>query len=177
MNALVHPSADVASKAIGRGTRIWQFLVVLAGARIGEDCSVCSRGFIENDVVLGDRVTIKSGVQLWGSLRVDDDVFIGSNTTFTSDRFPRSEQCPSTYAVTTAKSEASPRRGAAIMIGRGAAAATCAIVTQSVLDNGLAGSAPRGVAPHRVHSARSKVHRKSRNRVGCVCKQESDLRL
>ena len=48
--------------------------------------------FIENDVVLGDRVTVKSGVQLWDGLRVADDVFIGPNATFSNDKFPRSKQ-------------------------------------------------------------------------------------
>jgi carbonic anhydrase/acetyltransferase-like protein (isoleucine patch superfamily)/dTDP-4-dehydrorhamnose 3,5-epimerase-like enzyme len=48
--------------------------------------------FIENDVVLGDRVTVKSGVQLWDGLHVSDDVFIGPNATFSNDKYPRSKQ-------------------------------------------------------------------------------------
>ena len=76
--------------SVGAGTRIWQFVVVLPNAQIGRDCNICSHCFIENDVRIGDRVTIKNGVQLWDGLRVEDDVFIGPNATFTNDRFPRS---------------------------------------------------------------------------------------
>lgn len=87
---MIHASSDVQSSRIGEGTRIWQFCVVLPGAVIGRDCNICSHCFVENDVVIGDRVTVKSGVQLWDGLRVGDDVFIGPNVTFTNDRYPRS---------------------------------------------------------------------------------------
>ena len=66
----IHPLADVQSKQIGRGTRIWQFAVVLRGAQIGEDCNICAQTFIENDVVIGNHVTVKCGVQLWDGVRV-----------------------------------------------------------------------------------------------------------
>ena len=82
-----HPLADVHSSNIGADTRIWQFVVVLAGAEIGQDCNICSHCFVENDVVIGDRVTVKSGVQLWDGLRVGHDVFIGPNATFAKDFF------------------------------------------------------------------------------------------
>lgn len=85
-----HHLSDVASKNIGSQTRIWQFCVVLSGARIGQFCNICSHVFIENDVVVGDRVTIKSGVQLWDGIELEDDVFVGPNVTFTNDMFPRS---------------------------------------------------------------------------------------
>ena len=73
----IHALTDVQATAIGAGTRIWQFVVVLPHARIGQDCNICSHCLIENDVVIGDRVTVKSGVQLWDGLRVGDDVFTG----------------------------------------------------------------------------------------------------
>ena len=73
----IHPLSDVQCAAIGEGTRVWQFVVVLPGARIGQGCNICSHCLIENDVVVGDRVTVKSGVQLWDGLRVANDVFVG----------------------------------------------------------------------------------------------------
>jgi UDP-2-acetamido-3-amino-2,3-dideoxy-glucuronate N-acetyltransferase len=103
----IHALADVQSTTIGAGTRIWQFVVVLAGAKIGQDCNICSHCLIENDVVIGDRVTVKSGVQLWDGLRVGDDVFIGPNVTFTNDRFPRSKQYPQHFANTVVMAGAS----------------------------------------------------------------------
>lgn len=60
--------SDIQTKKIGEGTRIWQFCVILPGAEIGDNCNICSHIFIENDVTIGDNVTIKSGVQLWMAL-------------------------------------------------------------------------------------------------------------
>ena len=60
-----HPSAIVETKKIGEGTRIWAFTHVLPDAQIGTDCNICDHVFIENDVIVGDRVTIKCGVQIW----------------------------------------------------------------------------------------------------------------
>lgn len=103
----IHALADVHSTAIGADTRIWQFVVILPGARIGQDCNICSHCLIENDVVLGDRVTVKSGVQLWDGLRIADNVFIGPNVTFTNDKFPRSKQYPRHFAQTIVMTGAS----------------------------------------------------------------------
>jgi hypothetical protein len=99
----VHERALVETDDVGPGTRIWAFAHVMQGARIGADCNVCDHTYVEGDVVVGDRVTIKSGVYLWNGLRVEDDVFLGPMATFTNDRFPRSKQhfeCP----VTTVRS-------------------------------------------------------------------------
>ena len=88
----VHPNALLEGTRVGPGTRVWAFAHVLPGAVIGRDCNICDHVFIENDVVVGDRVTIKCGVQLWDGLRVEDDAFLGPNVTFTNDRYPRSKQ-------------------------------------------------------------------------------------
>lgn len=87
-----HEKSLVETEDIGRNTRIWAFTHVLSKAKIGSDCNICDHVFIENDVVVGDRVTVKCGVQLWDGLRVEDDVFIGPNATFTNDLFPRSKK-------------------------------------------------------------------------------------
>lgn len=87
----IHPLADVQSKIIGEGTSVWQFCVILSNAQIGKNCNICAQVFIENDVVVGDDVTIKSGVQLWDGLRIANKVFIGPNVTFTNDLIPRSK--------------------------------------------------------------------------------------
>lgn len=92
MNCFIHKLALVESTKIGDNTRIWAFVHVLPGALIGSDCNICDHVFIENNVVVGNRVTIKCGVQLWDGIRVEDDVFIGPNATFTNDIFPRSKQ-------------------------------------------------------------------------------------
>lgn len=89
---MIHPLADCQSKNVGKGTTIWQFSVILEQAIIGEYCNVNCHTFIENDVILGDRVTVKSGVYLWDGLRVGDDVFIGPSVVFTNDLMPRSKR-------------------------------------------------------------------------------------
>ncbi|MFY9810956.1 WxcM-like domain-containing protein [Aquabacterium sp.] len=141
MNAHHHPLADVQSTHIGPNTRIWQFVVILPGARIGAECNVCSHTLIENDVVIGDRVTIKSGVQLWDGLRVGNDVFIGPNASFTNDRFPRSRQRPVKFLETTVQDGASIGAGAVILpgitIGAKAMVAAGAVVTRSVPPNAI----------------------------------------
>jgi len=132
----IHPSADVQSSAIGAGTNIWQYVVVLPQAKIGQDCNICAQVFIENDVVVGDRVTIKSGVQLWDGLRIADDVFIGPNVTFTNDKFPRSKAHPEKFPVTTVSKGASIGGGAVILpgltIGEHAMVGAGAVVTHDV---------------------------------------------
>lgn len=137
----IHSLADVHSAAIGVGTRIWQFVVILVGAKIGSDCNICSHCLIENDVVIGDRVTVKSGVQLWDGLRVGNDVFIGPNASFTNDQFPRSRQKPEQFLVTTIHDGASIGAGAVILpgleIGRNAMVAAGAVVTRSVPPNAV----------------------------------------
>lgn len=87
-----NPLSDVQSVNIGTGTKIWQFSVILQGAVIGENCNINCHTFIENDVTLGNNVTIKSGVFLWDGLEVDDNVFIGPNVTFVNNKFPRSQK-------------------------------------------------------------------------------------
>ena len=107
MDTFIHSLSDVQLKIVGANTRIRQFGVILPNAKIGANCNICSHCFIENDGVLGDRVTIKNGVSLYDGLRVEDDVFIGPNVTFTNDKFPRSRQHPNSYAITTSKAVAS----------------------------------------------------------------------
>lgn len=132
----IHKFADVSSLAIGEGTRIWQFVVIFAGARIGSECNICAHVLIENDVVIGDRVTVKSGVQLWDGMRVGDDVFIGPNATFTNDKFPRSKHYPDSFLPTIIEDGASIGAGAVILpgltIGQGAMVGAGATVTRSV---------------------------------------------
>lgn len=134
--AFIHPLADVQSDDVGAGTRIWQFVVVLPGARIGRDCNICAQCFVENDVIVGDRVTLKNGVYLWDGMRIDDDVFLGPNATFTNDLHPRSRQRPEQFERTRIGRGASIGAGAVILpgieIGAGAMVGAGAVVTKDV---------------------------------------------
>ena len=132
----IHPLSDVQSKDIGQGTRIWQYVVVLPDAIIGRDCNICAHVLIEGDVVIGDRVTVKSGVQLWDGVRLEDDVFVGPTATFTNDLHPRSRQRPEAFAVTRILKGASIGANATILpgitIGEGAMVGAGAVVTRDV---------------------------------------------
>lgn len=141
MSTFIHPLADVQTKHIGDNSRIWQFVVVLPEAKIGVDANICSHCLIENDVIVGDRVTVKSGVQLWDGLRIGNDVFIGPNVSFTNDRFPRSGQRPGKFLETTISDGASIGAGAVLLpgitIGAKAMVAAGAVVTRSVPANSI----------------------------------------
>ena len=112
-----HPSAIVESSRIGRNTRVWAFAHILPDASIGEDCNICDHTFIENDVIVGNRVTIKCGVQLWDGITLEDDVFVGPNATFTNDPFPRSKQYPEAFTRTVIRKGASIGANATILPG------------------------------------------------------------
>ena len=137
----VHENALCETENVGEGTRVWAFAHILPGARIGRDCNICDGVFIEDDVVVGDRVTIKCGVQLWNGLHVEDDVFIGPNATFTNDPFPRSKVRPSAYLRTILRKNASVGANATILpgieIGTGAMVSAGAVVTSNVPPNAI----------------------------------------
>ena len=132
----LHPQGLCESQDIGEGTRIWAFAHVLAGAKIGRNGNICDHVFIENDVVVGDDVTIKCGVQLWDGLRLGDRVFVGPNATFTNDRFPRSKQYPEAFLPTVVEDGVSIGANATILpgvrIGTGAMIGAGAVVTRDV---------------------------------------------
>jgi acetyltransferase-like isoleucine patch superfamily enzyme/dTDP-4-dehydrorhamnose 3,5-epimerase-like enzyme len=131
-----HPNAIVETTRIGKGTQIWAFSHILPGAVIGEECNLCDQTFIENDVIVGDRVTIKSGVQLWDGITLEDDVFVGPNATFTNDPFPRSKQYPESFARTIIRKGASIGANATILpglvIGQHAMIGAGTVVTKDV---------------------------------------------
>ncbi len=117
MKYFCHKLSDVQSEKIGERTNIWQFVVILPGAEIGENCNINSHVFIENDVVIGNNVTIKSGVQIWDGIMIEDSVFIGPNVTFSNDIVPRSKQYPKSFEKTIIKKGASIGANATIIAG------------------------------------------------------------
>jgi UDP-2-acetamido-3-amino-2,3-dideoxy-glucuronate N-acetyltransferase len=139
--AFIHANALCETPNIGEGTRVWAFAHILPGARVGRDCNICDGTFIENDVVVGDRVTIKCGVQLWDGTVIEDDVFIGPNATFTNDPFPRSKHRPEAFLQTTIRRRASVGANATIFpgieIGPDAMIGAGAVVTGNVPANAI----------------------------------------
>jgi len=137
----VHPQGICESATVGSGTKVWAFAHVLPSAVIGSDCNICDGVFIENKVTIGNRVTIKCGVQIWDGTIVEDDVFIGPNATFTNDLFPRSKAHLGDYPQTRICSGASIGANATILpgltIGRNAMVGAGSVVTRSVPPNAV----------------------------------------
>lgn len=133
---MIHPSADVQTKNIGEGTFIWQFAIVLPGAVIGKNCNINCHTFIENDVKIGDGVTIKSGVFIWDGIEIEEDAFVGPNATFVNDKYPRSKNYPETFQRIRICKGASIGANATIMggitIGEQAMVGAGSVVTKDV---------------------------------------------
>jgi acetyltransferase-like isoleucine patch superfamily enzyme len=156
-SALVEPSA-----VVGAGTRVWAFAHILPGAVIGRDCNICDHVFIENDVVVGDRVTVKCGVQLWDGLRIADDVFIGPNATFSNDKYPKSKRYQEHVMQTHIGRGASIGGGATILpglrVGADAMVGAGAVVTHDVPTRAIVSGNPARIvgyvdAPRRATTA------------------------
>ena len=135
----IHSFSDVQSMNIGDNTSVWQFCVILPEAIIGDDCNICANVFIENDVVVGNNVTIKSGVQLWDGVRIENNVFIGPNVTFTNDLVPRSKVYPHNFEKTIVKYGASIGANSTIVaghiIGENALVGAGSVVTSDIPAN------------------------------------------
>ncbi len=87
----VHPSAIVdAGAQLGDGTRVWHFVHVSAGARIGRGCSLGQGVYVGNDVVIGHNVKIQNNVSVYDAVTLEDDVFCGPSMVFTNVHNPRS---------------------------------------------------------------------------------------
>jgi UDP-2-acetamido-3-amino-2,3-dideoxy-glucuronate N-acetyltransferase len=145
----IHQLADVGTDNIGEGSRVWQFAVVLKGAVLGKDCNICAHTFIEQNVVLGDRVTVKSGVFLWAGTRIGNDVFLGPNATFTNDKLPRSKQYPEQFSGILIEDGASIGANATLLpgirIGAHAMVGAGAVVTRDVPERAIVAGNPARV--------------------------------
>ena len=134
--SFIHDLADVAKCNIGEGTKIWQFVVILKGAEIGQNCNICAHTLIEGDVTIGNNVTVKSGVYIWNGTRIADDVFIGPNATLTNDLMPRSKQYPDSFSGIRLEKGSSIGANATLLpgitIGREAMVGAGSVVTKDV---------------------------------------------
>jgi len=154
-----HPESRVESGEVGAGTRVWAFAHILKGARIGADCNICDHTFVEGGAVVGDRVTLKCGVQLWDGVTLEDDVFVGPNATFTNDPFPRSGQRPAAFTRTLVRRGASIGANATLLpgvtVGAEAMVGAGAVVTRDVPPRAIVMGNPAAVTGFVRHESRT----------------------
>lgn len=133
---MIHKLCDCQNANIPDTTNVWQYSVILPGAKIGKNCNICSHCFIENEVYIGDNVTIKCGVQIWDGITIEDNVMVGSNVTFTNDMYPRSKNKEWTLLKTKICKGVTIGAGSVILpgitIGEGAFIAAGSVVTKDI---------------------------------------------
>lgn len=154
-SARVHPTADLEPNvSVGPGTSIWHRAQVRQGARIGAECVVGRDAFIDEGVIIGDRVKIQNAALVYHGVTVDDGVFIGPNAILTNDRFPRSITASGDLAhaddwvvsLIHLHAGASIGAGAVVVagndVGRFATVGAGAVVTRTVPDHALVAGNP-----------------------------------
>lgn len=138
---MIHPKAEVYSNNIGPSTKIWQFAIVLEGAKIGSNCNINCHTLIESKAIIGNRVTIKPGVFVWDGITIEDDVMIGPNVTFTNDKWPKSKNTNFKLLETVIKKGSSVGANATILcgikIGEYALIGAGAVVTKDIPNRAL----------------------------------------
>ena len=139
----VHPTATVdPGAAIDAGTKVWHYVHVTAGARIGRDCVLGQNVYVAGNVRIGDRVRIQNNVSVYDGVELEDGVFCGPSVVFTNIRHPRSEvDRKDAYEETLIRKGASIGANATIVcgstIGRHAFVGAGAVVTKDVPDHAL----------------------------------------
>lgn len=136
----IHPNAIVETNEIGEDTRVWAFVHILEGAKIGSGCNICDHCYIEYDVTIGNNVTVKCGIYIWENTVIEDDVFLGPNVVFTNNPRPRSKQYIE-HLKTHIKQGASVGANSTILggvtIGRYAMTGIGSVITRDVPDYAL----------------------------------------
>lgn len=85
-----HESAIVEDGSkIGQGTKIWVNAQIRSSAEIGSDCVISKDVFVDSNVKIGNRCKVQNSVSIYQGVTIEDDVFVGPNTSFTNDKVPR----------------------------------------------------------------------------------------
>tara|TARA_B110000902_G_C14075017_1_gene500808 strand:+ start:254 stop:835 length:582 start_codon:yes stop_codon:yes gene_type:complete len=91
MDYKVHETAIIDDGAkIGTGSRIWQWVHVCAGAKIGSDVSLGQNVFVGNKAIIGNKCKIQNNVSVYDNVHLEEGVFCGPSMVFTNVYNPRS---------------------------------------------------------------------------------------
>ena len=167
---------------VGRGTHVWPWAHICAGAVVGSNCNICERVFIEKGVTIGDRVTVKCGVSLWKGLTVKDDVFIGPGAVFTNDSRPRSRIWIEPEPTTLSRGcsiGANATILAGLTIGKWSLVGAGAVVTRSLLPYSLVVGNPAKMVGHVCVCSKTLNlnHRNITGSASCSCGREYEKKL
>ncbi|MCB2092611.1 MAG: N-acetyltransferase [Alphaproteobacteria bacterium] len=148
MSYKAHDTAIIDEGAqIGDGSRIWHWVHICAGAKIGKKCSLGQNVFVGNNVIIGNNVKIQNNVSVYDNVTLEDDVFCGPSMVFTNVYNPRSAVTrKDEYKDTLVKQGATIGANATIVcgivIGRFAFVAAGAVITKDVPDYALMAGVP-----------------------------------
>lgn len=157
MDYFKHELAVVSDKAqVGKNTRVWANVCIMADAKVGSDCNVCNGTYIEGGAVVGNHVTIKHNVSIFDGVTIGNDVFIGSNIAFINDRYPRSNRTDGwTLEKTTICDGATLGANAVIMcgltVGKYAVVGAGSVVTKDVPAHAIVAGNPAKIVGYAGH--------------------------
>ena len=126
---------------VGADTKIWYWVHIMSGTKIGQNCNIGDRVFIGKNVIIGDNVRIANGVNIYEGTVIKDRVFLGNNVSFTNVRYPRAWRKANQFMATVIEEDATVNANAVITagvrVGRGATVGDGAIVVNNVSDGGM----------------------------------------
>ena len=148
MGVIIHPSAIVdAGAVLGDGCRVWHFVHISAGARIGAKCSFGQNVYVGNDVAIGNNVKIQNNVSVYDAVTLEDDVFCGPSMVFTNvynprAAVPRKHEYRRTLVRRGATIGANATVVCGVTIGQYAFVAAGAVVNRDVAPHALVAGVP-----------------------------------
>ena len=90
-NVYVDPTAIIDNKvSLGSGTKVWHFVHIMEGSKIGKDCIIADYVYVGRGVTIGNRVKLENRATVYEGVAIEDNVFVGPHVTFTNDPYPRS---------------------------------------------------------------------------------------
>jgi UDP-2-acetamido-3-amino-2,3-dideoxy-glucuronate N-acetyltransferase len=148
MTITIHPTAIIDDGAqLGQGTRIWHWVHICAGARIGQHCSFGQNVFVGNDVAIGNHCKVQNNVSIYDAVTLEDDVFCGPSMVFTNVHNPRAavirkDQYRRTWVKKGATIGANATLVCGVTLGEYAFIAAGAVITHDVKPYALMAGVP-----------------------------------
>jgi UDP-2-acetamido-3-amino-2,3-dideoxy-glucuronate N-acetyltransferase len=174
-NVYVHPTAIIDNKAIlGRGTKVWHFVHVMEGAKIGKKCVLANYVYVGRGVTIGNGVKLENRATVYEGVEIEDNVFVGPHVTFTNDPIPRSFNTDWKILKTLVKEGASIGAGAVIVcgltIGEYALIGAGSVVTEDMPSHALAYGNPARIRGFVCRNGRKlEIEQKSKDYVLMKC--------